>query len=391
MLQFQYFLPTRLLFGPGVLDLLAETPFLPKGSKALIVMSSGGSMVRSGVLGRIQGLLSARGVGSMVYDRVRPNPESEQVDEAAAVARDSGADFLVGLGGGSPLDVARTAASMARNPGRFWDYVQGGSGGKKTPENPPLPTVAIPTTAGTGSEMNCRAVISKTGSSEKLAWGSEADFAALAVVDPDLTLTLPPRQTALTGLDAMFHAMEGFLSTRRQPITDLMALEAVHLVANHLPKALADGSDRAARTVLAWAATSGGICLSQAGATAQHALEHALSALRPDLPHAAGLVLLCRAFFRRLAEKAPDRFLELSLALGCPELEAGPEGFHRALDRLLAEVGLGELKARDFGLDPSMAGLLADNALATNERLIGLTPGGMDRADLVQILEEALA
>ncbi|HBE95176.1 MAG TPA: alcohol dehydrogenase, partial [Desulfovibrio sp.] len=127
------------------------------------------------------------------------------------------------------------------------------------------------------------------------------------------------------------------------------------------------------------------------GATAQHALEHALSALRPDLPHAAGLVLLCRAFFRRLAEKAPDRFLELSLALGCPELEAGPEGFHRALDRLLAEVGLGELKARDFGLDPSMAGLLADNALATNERLIGLTPGGMDRADLVQILEEALA
>ncbi len=391
MLQFQYFLPTRLLFGPGVLDLLAETPFLPKGSKALIVMSSGGSMIRSGVLGRIQGLLSARGVGSMVYDRVRPNPESEQVDEAAAAARDSGADFLLGLGGGSPLDVARTAASMARNPGRFWDYVQGGSGGRKTPANPPLPTVAIPTTAGTGSEMNCRAVISKTGSGEKLAWGSEADFAALAVVDPDLTLTLPPRQTALTGLDALFHAMEGFLSTRRQPITDLMALEAVHLVANHLPKAMADGSDRAARTVLAWAATSGGICLSQAGATAQHALEHALSALRPDLPHAAGLVLLCRAFFRRLAEKAPDRFLELSLALGCPESEAGPEGFHRALDRLLAEVGVGDLKARDFGLDPSMAGLLADNALATNERLVGLTPGGMDRADLVRILEEALA
>ncbi|MES9995491.1 iron-containing alcohol dehydrogenase [Desulfovibrio aminophilus] len=388
---FQFFLPTRLLFGPGSLESLADTPHLPKGRKALIVTSSGGSMIRHGFLGRVQGLLASRGVASMVYDRVRPNPESDQVDEAAALAREAGTDFILGLGGGSPLDVAKAAAVMARNPGSVWDYVQGGSGGGRQPENAPLPLVCVPSTAGTGSEMNYRSVITRTGSPEKLAWGVEAGAPVLSVVDPDLTLTMPPRLTALTGMDALFHAVEGFLSLRRQPLTDLVALEAIHLVANHLPRAAAEGSDREARTVLSWASCSGGICLALSSTTILHALEHALSALKPDLPHGEGLVMLAQACFRHIASKAPERFDELSLALGCDEDQAGPEGFLAALARLMKESRLAVPRLADCGLTREDIPALAKNALDTNSRLLEATPGDLGLEDMERILEDALS
>jgi alcohol dehydrogenase len=395
MLNFQFFMPTKLLFGPGSLDRLADTPNLPKGDKAMIVIGSSGAMIQNGYLARVQGLLAERGVRSVVFDKVRPNPESDMVEEAAATCRKLGVDFLVGLGGGSSIDTAKSTALLAANEGSYWDYMQGGSGGKKTPEHPALPVVAIPTTAGTGTEADPWTVITKSGSKEKIGFGNDSTYPVLSIVDPNLMVSLSPRQTAFTGMDAFFHAVESYLNTTRSPMNDMLAMEAVNLIGQYLPAAVNDGSDMEARTALAWASTAAGICESIGGCISHHSMEHALSGFNPDLPHGAGLVLLSVPYFSRLGELAPERFSDLALALGAeeamdlPESE-GPRLFRERLSSLIEAVGLGEEKLADYGFSVDQADALAENSFENMGALFAVTPAVLMRRDVAAIFESAI-
>lgn len=395
MLDFQFFMPTRLIFGPGCLERLGGDAPLPRGDKAMIVIGSSGAMVRNGFLGRVQGLLAARGVHSVVFDKVRSNPESDAVEEAAATCRKLGVDFLVGLGGGSSIDTAKATALLAANDGVYWDYLHSSSGGGKTPANPALPVVAIPTTAGTGTEVDPWTVITKSGSQEKSSFGNDSTFPALALVDPRLMLSLPPRQTAFTGMDAFFHAVESSLNTRRSPMNDMLALEAVNLIGQYLPEAVADGANLEARTALAWASTAAGICESIGGCISHHSLEHALSAFNPELPHGLGLVLLSVPYFTRLGELAPERFSDLALALGAEEAEhlpesEGPRLFAERLRALIEDAGLGDEKLADHGFTPDQTEALTENAFANMAKLFAVTPGSMTRKDVRGIFEAAI-
>ncbi|MDD3310687.1 iron-containing alcohol dehydrogenase [Pseudodesulfovibrio sp.] len=396
MLDFQYYMPTRILFGPDSLAKLGETPHLPRGKKAMIVIGESGTMVRHGYLSRVQGLLAKQDVQTIVFDKIRPNPESDTVDEAAALCREHGVDFVVGLGGGSTIDSAKAIALMAANTGKYWDYMLSGSGGGQTPEKEALPVVAIPTTAGTGTEADPWTVVTKSGSSEKIGWGDDSTFPALSIVDPKLMLSVPPRQTAYTGMDAFFHAAEAYLSTRRQPASDALALEAVHLIAHTLPQAVAEGDNLEARTVMAWASTAAGLCETYSSCISQHSLEHALSAFHPDLPHGAGLVLISKAYFGFLAACGEDRLADLALAMGdtlAEDIEEEVEGvaFLDALDQLIESVGLGEEKLSDYGVAREEIPALADNALTTMGKLFAVTPIKMNREDVIAIFEAAYA
>jgi alcohol dehydrogenase len=403
MLRFQFHLPTNILFGPGRLDELAKTPHLPAGKKAMIVVGRGGSAIGHGYLGRVQGLLASRGVASVVSDLTRPNPESADVEEAAATAKKLGVDFVLGLGGGSALDSAKAIALLAANDGACWDYVPQGSGRGRTPENPALPIVAVPTTAGSGSEADRYAVISKTGGREKIGFGFDSMFPGLSIVDPKLTLSVPPRVTAATGLDALFHAVETFLSKSRQPVSDMLALEAAHLIAGHLPAAVDDGADETLRTVLAWAATASGMCMTLSRVISLHSLEHALSAFHPDLPHGLGLALLALPYFSLLADRAVEegsavileRFGDLAVALGeddadglPPEERPGP--FLSALAGLIADVGFGEDSLADFGAGADEVEELTDCAFATMGHLFEVTPVTLTPDDVREIYGQAL-
>lgn len=202
-MSFNMYMPTPILFGLDKLDELADTPRLPAGDRAMIVTTNGGSMMRCGYYQRVQSLLGSRQVASILCDQISPNPESDEVEAAAAVARAKGVQFVVGLGGGSALDAAKAIALLAANEGAaMWDYMSAGSGKGLTPEHPALPMVAIPTTAGTGSEADPWFVVTKSGSREKIGWGCDATFPALSIVDPKLMLSVPPRITAITGMDA---------------------------------------------------------------------------------------------------------------------------------------------------------------------------------------------
>ncbi|MDJ0723153.1 MAG: iron-containing alcohol dehydrogenase [Desulfobacterales bacterium] len=393
MPNFDLFMPTRIVFGPGRLDALETTAHLPEAARAMIVVGAGGSMLRQGYLGRVQGLLAARGVRSLVYDRVGAMPATAQIDEAAGLAQTKAVDVILGLGGGSSIDAAKAIAFLARNPGRCEDYINDDGSGEKTSAQSSLPMVAIPTTAGIGAETNPICVITRSGHAGSFDWRHPSMFPRLALVDSDLTLTLPADRTALAGMVAFFHAVGALLSTARQPTADLLALEAVQIVAGYLPRAVADGGDREARCLLMWAGTAAGICASLASGLSLNTLALALSNRAPEWPYGAALTMLAPAYFDWLAQASPERFDLIAAAMGAAadaEHAAGAGSFHDALIDLIRAVGLGPRAASAGDPGDFQAAAIARTALRSVGRRIDTTPVPMHAADAETILTGAL-
>ncbi|MEN6428112.1 MAG: iron-containing alcohol dehydrogenase [Phycisphaerales bacterium] len=393
-LDFSLYMPTRILFGCGKLQELGTTPFLP-GKKALIVIGVSGAMRKQGHLKRVTQLLKANGASSVVFDKIQPNPLVEHVEEGAKVAKANQCDFVLGLGGGSTIDSAKSIAVMAKNPGKYWDYLWGGSGKGKIPAKGALPIVAIPTTAGTGTEADPWTVITKTDTNEKIGWGGPLTFPRLSIVDPELMLSVPPKQTAYTGMDAFFHSVECYLANVNQPTSDHLALEAIELIRKHLPIAVKDGRNIEARTKLAWASTEAGICESLSCCISHHSMEHALSAYFPSVPHGAGLTMLSVAYFSYLAERRADRFPDLARAMG-EKIDGLPRkqqatAFIKGLKKLVHKVGLGGYKLSQFGIRRSDLPTLAENSFHTMGKLFDLTPVRLTVEDATAIFERAYA
>ncbi len=392
MNPFTFYMPTRLIFGPGTLADLATTRYFP-WKKALLVVGEGGSARRSGSLERVRGLLSSRGVQVVVrQDPAEPRGRSGRGrrahGEGGGVRRRRRARR-----GGSTIDSAKSIAVMARNPGRYWDYMMSGTGGRQTPPNGALPIVAITTTAGTGTESDPWTVQSNPETREKTGWGNDSTFPTLSIVDPELMTTLPPRQTAYTGMDALFHSVEAYLATCHQPASDLLALEAVSLIVKWLPVAVADGANIEARTALAWANTEAGICESLSSCISHHSLEHAVSAFYPKVAHGAGLTMLSVAYFSDVAERSPARFADLAAAMGeqvdgLPEAER-PFAFVAALEKLIAAAGLAGETLSAYGVKKADIPAMAGNALFAMGGLFAVTPVKQEQADVERIFERA--
>jgi len=387
--KFNYFIPTRIIFGPGRLTELATTPYLP-GKKALIVTGAGGSTKKNGSLERVIQYLKQNKVESVLFDKILSNPLVEHVMEGARIVRENNCDFVIGLGGGSPIDSSKSIAVMAKNPGHYWDYIQGGSGKGKPVLNGALPIVAITTTAGTGSEADPWTVITKSDTKEKIGFGTDATFPVLSIVDPELMLTVPRDLTAYQGIDAFCHATEGYLSVLNQPPADLYALEAVKLIARYLPIAVKDGSNLEARTAVAWANTAAGMVESLSSCISHHSLEHALSAYHPSLPHGAGLALLSVSYFSFMASKVPDRFAALAEAMGenldsLSTKEEKAAAFITALKRLLDGAGLGGLHLSRFGISVEESEQFTKNAFENMGGLFQLDPYKLSFEEVVSI------
>jgi alcohol dehydrogenase len=389
-MEFNYFIPTRIIFGAGKLKEMANARLLP-GKKALIVISSGGSMKKQGYLDRVTGYLAEAGAQSVVFDKILPNPVDEHVAEGAALAKQEGCDFVIGLGGGSSIDSAKAMAVMVKNGGEYWDYLRAGTGKKLRPSGGALPVVAIPTTAGTGTEANPWAVITRTETKEKIGWGADYTFPSLSIVDPELMTSIPPKLTAYQGMDAFFHAVEGYLSTRSNPASDIFALDAVRLITEYLPLAVKDGNNIEARSALAWASTQAGFVEALSTLISHHSLEHAISGHHPDIPHGAGLTATAVAYFTYLAERKVTRLSDIAREMGetvdkLAEAQR-PLAFITALKKLVEKVGLEQATLRGFGVKKEEAEALAQNALDTGGSLFRCTPAELGKDDMVKILE----
>ena len=382
---FSLYIPTRIVFGCGEIKRLA-TEKLP-GKKALIVISSGTSMKKYGYLDKVIELLKENETESVVFNKILPNPTKKHVMEAAALCKDEKCDFIVGLGGGSSIDSAKAIAVMACNPGDYWDYIPAGTG-KGRPVSKALPVVAIPTTAGTGTEADPWSVITNEDTKEKIGFGSELTYPALSIIDPELMLSIPPHLTAYQGFDAFFHAAEGFIANCSTPISDLYALEAIRLLYKYLPVAVADGRNIKARAKVAWASTLAGLVESTSSCTSEHSMEHAMSAYYPQLPHGAGLIAISEAYFETFRNDCMKRYMKMAEVM--TQLKSNrPSDFIDALVRMQKECKVHKLKLSDWGIKMEDFPKMVQNARDTMGALFTLDPRPLTDEEVLNIYQKS--
>ena len=385
-MNFDFNNPTRILFGSGKLNELGSQPM--PGKKALLLMSGGKSAKVSGAYDRTLEQLHKAGVEVAEFAKVMENPVKEMVMEGAAFAKENGCDFIVALGGGAVLDSAVAVAAMATNPGDLWDYVNGGTGKGQPLVHPGLPIVTITLTAGTGSEVNCWGVISNLETKEKIGFGYPELVPVLAVVDPELMKTVPAKYTAYQGFDALFHNTEVMMSKGINILSETIALSAIENIAKYLPRAVKDGNDLEAREHVAYGSTMAGISMQLTSTTAQHSMEHAMSAYHHDLPHGAGLIMISRAFAEFFLERhaCDEQFVKMARVMGIPDADK-TEDFITALVQLQKDCGVADLKMSGITADECMT--LAINARETMGGLFLANPCSMSDEECAGIFEKA--
>ena len=327
----EFRLPGVTCFGWGAVERAGEEA-ARNGKRALLVTGRS-AMKRTGVADRVRGLLTAAGVRVATYDQVESDPSVTTVDRGAEVARAEQCDLVIGLGGGSPMDAARGIAAMAVQDGSILDYVRG-----KAIDRPGLPLINIATTAGTGSEITPVAVILDEERKLKVGVKSPYWFGRAAITDPELTMTMPPELTAATGLDALTHAIESYLSTRATQPSEALALRAVELVGANLRAAVADGSNRAAREHMALASMTAGMAFANSGLGLVHGLVHPIGA-RFGLAHGLACGRLLPHVLRFNLPAAEDKLARLGAAIsGKPGAHA--EDAISGVESLLRDLGV---------------------------------------------------
>ncbi len=337
--------PTRLVHGPGAIARLGELTRELGVARPLVVTDPG--VVAAGLVERALERLD----GAVVFDSVRPNPDIALVDRGAEVYREAGCDGLVALGGGSSMDTAKSIGVVARHGGSIVSY----EWGHEPIEQRIPPLVAIPTTAGTGSEVTLWAVITDPERKIKFNVGGTPLIGPhVALVDPELMLGLPAAVTAATGMDALSHAIECFTCDYHQPFSDAVALHAIELVGRWLRPAVEDGSDLEARTQMAHAATLGGLAYGTESAGAAHAMSQSAGGVH-DCPHGALTARLLGPVCEYNLPADPARYARIAQGLGVDtrgldELEAAAAGV-RAVYELTDAVGIPTLEELGFSED----------------------------------------
>ena len=337
--------PTRIVHGAGAIARLAELATELGIARPFLVTDKG--VAAAGLVDAALAQLD----GATVFDDVRPNPDVELVAEAAVAYRESGCDGLVGLGGGSSLDTAKAVGVVLVHGGSILDYEYG-----RTPITERIPAlVAVPTTSGTGSEVTLWAVITDHERQIKFnVGGTPLVGPHVALVDPELTLGLPPAVTAATGMDALSHGIECFTCDYHQPFNDAVALRAIELAARWLRVAVAEGANLGARTHMAHAATLGGMSYGTESAGAAHAMSQSAGGVH-DCPHGSLTARVLGPVCEYNAPAAPERYARIAQAFGVDtggmdELEAAFAGVEE-LYRLTDDVGIPTLAELGFSED----------------------------------------
>lgn len=370
-MSFNFAVTTNAQFGPGKLNELhtmINTPMSAiHGKKALVVISSGKSTRANGYLQRLENELRQAGAEYVIFDKVSANPIKPVVEEGGRFAKENGCDFIVALGGGSVIDASKGIGLMATNESNdLWDYVMFGTGKQQWPPVPSLPIIAIPTTAGTGSETDGGAVITNPETQEKTGVFGTGTMPVLAVIDPELMLSVPARFKAYQSFDALFHSTEGFISQRRNEMSKMVASEAIRNVSANLAQAIREPENAEAMGKVAFGSYLSGLQMCVGSCTSAHPLEHALSAYHETLPHGAGLIMIAKAFYGHFVNKhiCDDRFIEMAQLMGVKNADK-PEDFLTALSKLMEDCGVEDLKMSDYGISPNEFAKMAQNARDT--------------------------
>jgi alcohol dehydrogenase len=373
--RFPFALATRIEFGEGAATSVgAEAASL--GRRAFVVSDPG--VEAAGLVDPVLRSLRQSGLEAKLFAEVETNPRAATIDRGAALARDLKADVIVAVGGGSPIDSAKAISAVLTHGGVAFDY-------EYVTEDPVpgpcAPVIAIPTTSGTGSEVTSWAIVTDSSRNYKMPIGSIHLAPRVAIMDPLLTLTLPPAATATTGVDALVHAIESFTARCANPISDGLSLYAIELIGTYLEMAVADGSNLEARAAMMLASLTAGIAFGNADTAAVHSMGEALGGLF-DLGHGLTMAICLPHVLRLNAPAVPMKVARIGQALGLPVDELRPDVAAEATVGLITDLmrRLGTPSLADVGVTasdvPQLVGIAMlntgnpDNPVEVNEQVL---------------------
>ena len=373
----------KIVFGNGELLKLAGHIRDLHAKNPLVVIDK--NLAKTNLLEKIEKILLPEGIKVTVYNKVEPEPPIELADEGARLAVKNKCDIVMGVGGGSAMDVAKAIAVLATNKGAAADYL----GLNKVP-SPGLPKIMIPTTAGTGSEVTFTAVFVRKDLKKKEGMNSPYLYPELALLDPELTLSLPPAPTAHTGLDALCHAIESYTSVNSSPMSEMFSLEAIALIAENLRTCVHDGRNIIAREKMLLGSLYAGIGLVNAGVTAVHSLSYPLGG-KYGVGHGLANTMMLQAVMAFNLPSALEKFIDIAVAMGecvdgLPEREAAYLALE-AVEALIEDCGIHATLAR-FGIKEKDFPALADVAL-TVARPLENNPRKITKDDMIAIYAPA--
>ena len=339
----EFIVPGQIITGSGALTMAEET-LKGLGKKALIVTDK--VMIQLGNCAKVETDLKNQGIDYAIYSEIVGEPTDTMIENGLKVYKENGCDFLVALGGGSPIDSMKAIGSLVVNGGNISDYM----GKVIDVEMPPL--VAIPTTAGTGSEATQFTIITDTKKDIKMLLKGKVLMPKLAIIDPQFTMTAPPKITAATGLDALCHAVEAYTSRKAQTLSDSFAMSAVKRIFKSLPVAFKDGKNEEARIQMSVAALEAGIAFNNASVTIIHGMSRPIGALF-HVAHGLSNAMLMKECLGFALEGAYDRFADLGRAIGVADAtdedKAAAEKFLSAIEGIVKELETPTLA--EFGID----------------------------------------
>lgn len=383
--MFDYFLPTTNYFGRGSVKVVGEKAKLLGGTKVLVVTDGFLSQLSGGPVEHVLELLKAEGIESVIYDKVEPNPKDTNVSDGLKIYQEEKCDMIITVGGGSPHDCGKGIGIAATHEGDLYDYA-----GIDTLENPLPPIIAVNTTAGTASEITRHAVITNTKLKIKYVIVSWRNTPLVSINDPLLMLGKPAALTAATGMDALTHAVESYITLGANPVTDAAAIQAMKLISNNLRQAVANGQNIEARENMAHASLLAGMAFNNSGLGYVHAMAHQLGGLY-DMPHGVANAVLLPHVARYNLISNPKKFADMAGFLGeniegLSVMEAADKTIE-ALRRLSSDVGIPSglkelgVKEEDFEYMAEMA--LKDGNAGTN-------PISGTKEDIIKIFKEAM-
>ncbi len=378
----EFIVPGQIMTGAGALDMAAQT-LGAMGKKALIVTDE--MMIKLGNCAKVEEALKSQNVAYAIFSGVTGEPTDKMIEAGLSVYQEEKCDFLVGLGGGSALDSMKAIGVLAGYAGKISDFMG------KVIETPMPPMAAIPTTAGTGSEATQFTIITDTEKDVKMLLKGKCLMPGLAIIDPQFTMTAPPKITASTGLDALCHAVEAYTSRKAQAMSDTFALSAVKRIFRYLPTAFHDGSNEEARVEMSVAALEAGIAFNNASVTLIHGMSRPIGALF-HVPHGLSNAMLMKVCLSFALEGAYDRFAVLGRAVGAAD---GQDPDQVAAQKFLAALGAltkeletptpaeyGISREEFFAVIPKMAHDAMDSGSPQNTRK------EMTRADVEQMYKD---
>jgi alcohol dehydrogenase len=379
MTPFDFDPRTRVAWGEHAIDRLGEFAAQLSARRALIVTDPG--IVAAGHVERGSSSLRNARIETLTFDGARENPTTAHVQQGVAAARDFQPDLLIGLGGGSSMDCAKGINFIYSCGGVMKDYWGVGKAQKEM-----LPMIAVPTTAGTGSELQSFALISDAETNVKMACGDKKASFRIAILDPCLTLTQPAQVTALTGIDALSHAVETYVTTKRNQVSMLFSRESFRLIAGNLRRVVVDGDDLAARAAMQLGASYAGFAIENSMLGASHALANPLTATF-GIAHGQAVGLMLPHVVRFNGQLVGKEYQELLASVfQAPTAAAGSEGLIELITELILAAGL-EVQLRNLGVSRDSLPKLAEGAA---QQWTGFfNPRKVNQGDLLEIYENA--